>query len=251
MKTRDILANDAHWPWPAPARQWAQRQTWHELLFAHWPIEPDVIAARLPSGLTLDTFDGKAWLGVVPFWMSGVHPRGVPSMPWISRFPEINVRTYVTRDGKPGVYFFSLDAGNPVAVSIARRFFYLPYFNAQFSLTHQGDALHYHNTRTHRGAPSATLDMIYRPIAPIALASPSSIAHWLTERYCLYTSDPRGNLYRGEIRHSQWPLREAEASFNVNTMAAAHGFTLPDIPPLLHYAQRLDVVIWPLERLTS
>jgi len=121
-----FLTDTAHRPWPLPERPWIMTQTWHDLLFAHWPVDKERLRAKLPPGIALDLFDGQAWLGVVPFRMSNVAPRGLPALPWVSAFPELNVRTYVTRDGKPGVYFFSLDAANPLAVQTARTLFHLP-----------------------------------------------------------------------------------------------------------------------------
>jgi uncharacterized protein len=125
-----ILAITDHRPWPMPASPWMMTQTWHDLLFAHWPIDRAALAAKIPAGLELDLFEGQGWLGVVPFHMSNVAPRGVPALPWISAFPELNVRTYVRAGGKAGVYFFSLDAANPVAVGVARTLLNLPYYSA-------------------------------------------------------------------------------------------------------------------------
>ncbi len=223
-------------------------QTWHDLLFAHWPIPPATLAALIPPQLTPDLYDGQAWIGVVPFRMSGVRPRGVAGMPWLSAFPELNVRTYVTAaDGsKPGVYFFSLEAANPVAVSVARRVFRLPYFRARMRLTDHGDHIDYTSTRTHTGAPPAVFAGRYAPTGGVYASTPGALDHWLTERYCLYTVTGGGRVYRGDIHHAQWPLQPAQAEFTVNTMAAAASIDLPDTPPLLHFARRLDVVVWPL-----
>ncbi len=123
-----IVDHVAHRPWPLPEGPWIMTQSWHDLLFAHWPVAADLLRARVPPGLELDLFERQAWLGVIPFHMTNVAPRGVPALPFVSAFPEINVRTYVRVGDKPGVYFFSLDAGNPLAVSVARGMFHLPYF---------------------------------------------------------------------------------------------------------------------------
>ncbi len=244
MRPRELLAVTAHRPWPLPAGPWVMMQTWHDLLFAHWPVAPEVLRPLVPGALPLDTFEGQAWVGVVPFRMSGVRPRGLPSLPWLSAFPELNVRTYVVVDGKPGVAFFSLDAGNPIAVALARALFHLPYFTAAMRLRRDGETIYYTSRRTHRGAPPAELEATYRPIGPVYHARPGTLAHWLTERYCLYTHTPRGTLLRAEIHHPHWPLQPAEADFALQTMARGHGITLPDTPPLLHYAHRLDVLVW-------
>jgi hypothetical protein len=224
-------------------------QRWHDLLFAHWPIDVESMRKLVPAGVEIDTFDGQAWVGVIPFRMSGVRLRFTPAVPWLSAFPELNVRTYVTKGGKAGVYFFSLDAGNPVAVAVARRWFYLPYFNAAMRPDEGSAGIQYSSRRTHRNTPGADFIGRYRPAGEVYRAEGGSLDHWLTERYCLYTNDPRGKLYRGEIHHSPWPLQPAEAEIETNTMALARGIALPQVAPVLHFARRLDVVVWPLQRL--
>jgi uncharacterized protein YqjF (DUF2071 family) len=223
--------------------------TWHDLLFAHWPIPVEAMRRAVPASLALDTFDGLAWVGVVPFRMSGVRPRFVPSLPWLSAFPELNVRTYVTFGGKPGVYFFSLEAANPVAVRAARTFFHLPYFDARMSLHDTNDWIDYKSHRTHRSAPPADFAGRYRPTGPVQHAAPGSIDAWLTERYCLYSQDPRGRLYRSEIHHLRWPLQPAEAEIETDSMTRPPGLARPDVRPILHFARRLEVAAWAIQRL--
>ena len=225
-------------------------QAWNELLFAHWPIHPEILRPLLPSTLPLDTFEGEAWVGVVPFHMSQVHPRSVPSVPWLSQFPELNVRTYVNYQGLPGVYFFSLDASNPVAVTIARTIFRLPYFNAAMRSQRLIDTIDYYSQRTHRGSPAAEFRALYRPIAPVVYAEPGSLEHWFTERYYLYTVAGKNAVYRGDIHHGRWPLQRAELEVISNTMASAQGIPLSDTSPLLHYAGLQEVLIWPLQRIS-
>jgi uncharacterized protein YqjF (DUF2071 family) len=227
------------------------RQTWDRLLFAHWPVPYDALRPLVPAALELERYEGEAWLGVVPFLMRDVRPRLAPAVPWLSAFPELNVRTYVTAGGKPGVYFFSLDAGNPLAVELARRWFHLPYFHARFAVTQTGATMTYRMTRIHRNAPSAKLDATYRPTGLVYSSSSESLDAFLTERYCLYTTDTRGRLMRGEIHHEQWPLQPAEAEFQRNTMAQAAGLTLPAIAPLLHYAHHIEVLVWALARVAG
>lgn len=238
-----------HRPWPLPAQPWVMAQIWHDLLFAHWPIPAGEMAALLPPGLALDTWEGEAWVAVVPFRMSGVRPRFTPALPWLSAFPELNVRTYVRVGKKPGVYFFSLDAANPVAVAVARALYHLPYFRAQMACEAQGDAIRYASRRTHRGALPGEWQGTYAPIGPVYAAAPGSLEAWLTERYCLYSTDRRGRIYRGEIHHAPWPLQKAEAAFERNSVAQAAGIRLPDRPPLLHFARRLDVLAWAIQRI--
>jgi len=244
MRSQTILSLDRHRPWPLPKRPWIMRQEWHELLFAHWPLPADVIRPLLPLGLGLDTYEGQAWVGVVPFRMAGVRPRATVPLPWLSAFPELNVRTYVVAEEKPGVFFFSLDAANPVAVQLARWFFALPYYYARMRCIRREDAVQYTSLRKQADAPEARLAWAYRPTLAPALAAPGSLAHWLTERYCLYSANRRGNLFRGEIHHPPWKLQEAEAERRVNTMAQASGIELPEIAPLLHYSERQEVLVW-------
>ncbi len=238
---------NTHRPYPAPTSPYVMHQRWHDLLFMHWRVPVDVLRARIPRELDIDAFDGEAWLAVVPFRMSGIRPRYLPGVPWLSAFAELNVRTYVTANGKPGVWFFSLDAANPLAVLIARSVFKLPYFNARMrcdAAPNQG--IDYASTRTHRNAPAAELLAHYRPTGPVFEARPGSLEYFLTARYCLYTADANGRVYRGEIEHLSWPLQSATAEVERNSMAAAHGFTLPDEVPHLLFARDLTVQIWPL-----
>jgi len=230
-----------------PTAPWVMTQTWHDLLFAHWPMTVDALAPHIPSPLQLDVFDGRAWVGVVPFRMTNVTPRGVPALPWLSAFPELNVRTYVRLHDKPGVYFFSLDATNPIAVRTARRFFHLPYYDAEMALLHRDDAIHYRSRR--KAGPPAEFVAAYRPIAPTVEPRRGSLEHFLTERYCLYTVDRRGRPARCEVQHPPWPLQAAAAEIEVDTMASAAGLRLPDVPPLLHFSRRQDVLVWPLTRI--
>jgi uncharacterized protein YqjF (DUF2071 family) len=219
-------------------------QTWHDLLFAHWPLPMAAMRPLVPEQLELDTFNRQSWVGVVPFHMSGVRARGTPALPGLSRFPELNVRTYVRYDGKPGVYFFSLDAANLPAVWAARHFFHLPYFYAAMTSRDVQGTIHYDSGR--RGS-AADFCGKYRPTKDVRLREKGSIEHWLTERYCLYTTH-RGQVYRGDIHHQPWPLQDAEAEIKTNTVAASAEISLPATAPLLHFAKRLEVLIWPLRR---
>jgi len=247
MSTTQILQAINHRAYPISTGPWVMSQTWLELLFAHWPLTPEQLRPLIPSVLEIDTFDGEAWVGVVPFRMRNIHPRGLPSVQGLSHFPELNVRTYVTINGRPGVYFFSLDANNPIAVAIARSIFHLPYFNATMRCEKRGERIHYASHRTHRNAPSADYIARYQPIGPVAYSQQKTIAHWLTERYSLYTTF-HNQLYRGEIHHAQWPLQAAELEVEQDTMALSHGIHLPDTAPLLHYSAQQEVLIWPLQR---
>lgn len=219
------------------------QQTWNDLLFAHWPLDPRIMRPLVPSALALDTFNAQCWLAVTPFHMSGIRARCLPRLPGLSAFPELNVRTYVTHGGKPGVYFFSLDAGSRIAAWVARKSYHLPYFHSRMSSVHQDGWIHYHSVR----GPAAEFKGKFRPIAPIQFRNPGTIEHWLTERYCLYTTH-KNSIYRAEIHHQPWPLHNAECEFSVNSMPASAGIQLPTLQPLLHFAERLQVLIWPLQR---
>lgn len=241
-----LLARTEHRPWPLPEGPWVMSQRWLDLLFAHWPVPVNALRDQIPADLAIDTFDGQAWLGVVPFRMEAVRPRGIPSVPGISDFPELNLRTYVRHNDKPGVWFFSLDAGHPLAVRVARSLFHLPYFDARMRCAPAGRYIRYRSQRTHKNAHPAHLQALYAPSGGRFSAAPGSLEHWLTERYCLYTANGRGQLYRGEIHHAPWPLQPAEAEFQLNTLASPLGLKLSDPPATLHFARSLDVVVWPL-----
>ena len=238
------LPSADHRPWPLPRDPWIMAQTWEELLFAHWPVPADAVARLIPRKLPLDTFDGSAWVAVTPLIVTGLRGRGLPPVPGLSTFPEINVRTYVTLGGKPGVFFFSLDAASALAVQAARLSYRLPYYRARFSVEKRGEWILYANSRSDPGAPPADFSAEYGPIGDPAPARPGTFAWWGTERYCLYSVDRRGAIYRAEIHHAPWPLRPAEARIQRNTMTSAAGIKLPDLQPVVHFARRLDVKVW-------
>ena len=241
----------AHRPWPVPDRPWAMFMRWHELMFMHWPVPAEALRPLIPPALSIDTFDGEAWLGVVPFRMSGIRAHFLPPIPGTAAFPELNVRTYVTVGGKPGVWFFSLDATNRLAVRGARLTFHLPYFDADIqthALATRPSWVDYQSMRTHRGAPPAEFDATYGPTGPAYNATPGTLDYFLTERYCLYCADAAGAVYRSDIAHAPWPLQKAEAEVRRLQMTGQIALKLPDVPPLLHYASVLDVVAWIIRR---
>jgi hypothetical protein len=225
------------------------RQTWQDLLFAHWPMPAGALRDRIPAALTLDTVEGEAWLGIVPFRMANVRVRGLPPIPGVATFPELNLRTYVTYDGKPGVWFFSLDAASRLAVRVARLTFHLPYFDARMrAITSPNGHVAYRSQRQHRQSPPCELSTTYAPVGPVYQAREGSLEAWLTARYCLYSADRSGNLYRGDIHHMPWPLQRAEATFERNTLTSLQGLALPDAPPLLHFSRSLDMICWRIRR---
>lgn len=215
----------------------AIHMSWHDSLFAHWPIDAAALRPLIPAQLEVDTFDGQAWIAVVPFRMTGVRHH---LFPFPMAFPELNVRTYVRHKEHRGVWFFSLDAASWLTVRGARLTFGLPYFDAEMSCVVEGDSVAYQSCRSHRGDSEARLKMSYRPVGDVFHAQPGSLEEFLVERYCLF-SKRRGEVLRGDIEHHPWPLQLALAEVEENTMVDGLGLSLPNRPPLLHFAKRLDV----------
>ena len=245
-RQKGTLRATAHRPWPLPAAEsWLMGQTWDELLFAHWAVPVERVREHVPPPLALDTFDGSAWVGITPFRVTGLRLRGTPPPPLLSRFLELNVRTYVTLEDKPGIWFFSLDASSRLAVEGARRGYRLPYFHARMAASRLNGAIRYASERKTRDARKAVFGGRYAPVGKVSPAAPGSLEHFLAERYCLYAVD-RGAVFRADIHHEPWPLQSAEAEIERNTMAPPGIATIGE--PLLHFAARQDVVIWPLER---
>ncbi len=236
------LRSQEHRPWPRPQRPWMMRQEWRDLLFLHVEVSPDSIRDRIPKELELDLFEGKAWLGLVPFDMKGVTLRGCPAPSSLCDFPELNIRTYVLRDGKPGVWFFSLDVPKAHAVWGARTFFHLPYFKAEMAVTHEGDWIRMRHQR-----PDRSLDIRYRGMEEVE-ALPGSFARWSTERYCLYCQSKAGRVYRGEIHHAPWPLQRAEVEMEHEEMFGP--FEIGDRHPETYLSPSIHVVVYPLESLS-
>jgi len=223
-------------------------QNWGKLLFMHWRIDPQLLRPLIPAPLQIDTFDGSAWIGVVPFTMWGIRASFLPAIPGNSAFHELNVRTYVHHRGVPSVWFFSLDAANRLAVWGARAFYHLPYFNAQMSLAQTGNTIRYSSVRKDkRGAPAEfQANWIIGETLPTAL--PGSLDSFLTERYCLDT-EHKGRLYRSRIHHQPWPLQKAELNKLDSSMIESHGLPTPKGDPLLHYCEELSVEIWRLKEI--
>ncbi len=246
----NTLPPSNHRPWPIPTSPWIMSQAWHDLLFAHWPVSVEILQPFVPEPLQIDTYEGQAWIAVVPFRMSSVRLRGMPALPWLSAFPEMNVRTYVRLNGKPGVFFFSLDATNPIAVAAARSWFHLPYFNARMSLKTNSDEILYNSRRKFCGQQKIAFQATYRPIGDTFRAKPGSLECWLTERYCLYAADASVHIYISEIHHAPWPLQSAQCAIETNTMTLPISVSLTSQPALLHFAKRQDVVVWKPKRIT-
>ena len=237
------LAEQAHRPWPVPQRPWLLRQTWHDLLFLHWPVPVGELRPLVPEQLAVEEYGGSGWVAVTPFWMSGIGIREWPRLPVGSQFDELNVRTYVRLGDRPGVWFFSLDAGSRLGVMAARFLYGLPYVYARMQHRRQGEEILYRSERSSRTGFAAR----YGPVGPVAGAQAGTLEHWLTERYCLYVRRGTG-LYRADIHHGPWPLQPARAALERNDMLGANHVAIHDAPALVHFSRKLDVVVWSPER---
>jgi uncharacterized protein YqjF (DUF2071 family) len=223
-------------------------QNWGKLLFMHWRIDEKLLRRLIPSQLEIDTFDGSAWIGVIPFTMWDIRASFLPPIPGTNAFHELNVRTYVYHHGVPSVWFLSLDAANKLAVWGARKFYYLPYFYAQMSLEQTGKTIRYSSSRRNgRGAPAELLAE-WVTGEPLPQASPGSLEFFLTERYCVDT-EHKGKLYRARIHHQPWPLQRVEITSLTSSMIESHGLPTRQDEPLLHYCEKLSVEIWPLRKI--
>jgi len=250
------LVRTSHRPRPLPAGRWAMTQRWNDLLFAHWPVPVSTMAALLPEWLDVDTFQGSAWLGAVPFWLDRIKIRGVPPIPGARSFPDLSLRTYV-RDqytGTPGVYSFSLDASNLLAVAAARYFYHLPYHWSEMKIEQRAEREFAFYSRRRFSSREVIFKARYRGLGPtrrLAEIGPGTIESFMTERSCMFSSDPAGQPIRSNLHYVPWPLEDAEAVIERNDLAAAIGIQLPDIEPVLHYSRRLAVYIWPAEQVRA
>jgi uncharacterized protein len=221
-----------------PEGPWTNAQSWIDLCFLHWRVEETALRALVPDSVELETHDGSVWLGVTPFLLRNFRLRGLPPVPGISTFPEVNVRTYVTRDGKPGIWFFSLDAASRLAVEAAKKLYKLPYHHAQMRYERGEELVQYESAR-----PGAAFSARYRGDGELFQPAVGTLEHFLTDRYCLYTEDG-GRLYRAEIQHAPWDLQRGEARIDLNTMAP---LPLPAGEPHVLFSPRQDVVLWSLD----
>jgi uncharacterized protein len=241
---RRTLEEAGHRPWPLPGNTWFQGQTWCDLLFVHWRVPAEELRRVVPPVLPLHhDAEGSTWLGITPFVVTGLHPRGLPPLPWVSRFAELNVRTYVELDGKPGIYFLSLDAARRAAVIAARKTYRLPYFHARMRAERVGARVDYESERIDSSGPPARFRASY---APCGARTDDETARWLAERYCAYTLGGDGRPLRIDIHHPPWPLQPAEGELEAQGMADQVGIALEG-EPLLHFSARQDTLIWPLK----
>lgn len=220
---RDLLEKTEHRPWPLPEGPWVQKHTWCNILFAHWAVPVEVVRPLVPQKLELDTWAGTARFAITPFCISGARLRGTPAVPFLSTFPEVDVRTYVRLDGKPRVFYFSLEAPNPVLTAAARLVYHMPYVEAEVTSEVEGESIRLRSCRTGRNGMAAEWEASYRPVSKPFEAKPGTLEYFLIERWALYTIDAKRGIRRAEIHRLPWPLQEAQAEIRNNTMAEANG----------------------------
>ena len=224
------------------------RMEWRDVGFCHWPVEPSVVARTLPDGLTVDIKDGQAWLGVIPFEMADIRPRGSP----IGRsFGELNLRTYVTDGETPGVYFYNLDADDRLSVALARRLFELPYYRASMEIRRTAGSVRFRSRRTDDRAPRADFDATYGPADGADIHEPAtrSLESFLVSRYRFYVADDGGTIYYADIDHEPWPLQDGTVEVRENELFDANGFDYPQGDPVVYYSPGIDVTAGRLRRL--
>lgn len=224
-------------------------QSWSNVLFTHWPISAELLRPHIPRSLQIDTFDGTAWLGVVVFVMDGIYLRGLSALSLTPKFAEVNVRTYVQYNGKPGVYFMSLDVGDWASLMIAKRWYHLPYKAAQISLQNEDPTFFCQSQRNGKSNVPIGFQAKYIPLSRVYLSQKEMFDHWLTERYCFFSTDKRGNIYCGEIHHQQWPLQKVEIEIRRNSLFTPFQFDLSEEKTIAHFSKGLDSLFWNIKRL--
>lgn len=220
------------------------KQRWDDVLFLHWPVQPELLRPLLPKGVELDLFEGNAWIGFVFFEVNGLRPRLIPPIPFVNTFPELNVRTYIRRNGKPGVYFLSMDATNKIAIKMARATYSLPYLYADISLKRSATSVSLSSIRKERDFPRESLQVKYKPTGENIPNEEGSLTHWLVERYCLW-SVIGDELCRTDIHHPKWVVEAVEVELATNTMAQFLPREIFSIPPIAHYSLSKTALFWP------
>lgn len=238
-----------HRPWPIITENWIMRQSWSNVLFTHWPISAELLRPHIPRSLKIDTFDGTAWLGVVVFGMEGIYLRGLSALSVTPKFAEVNVRTYVQWKGKPGVYFLSLDVGDLASLMIARRWYRLPYKAARISSHNESQTFSCQSQRKGQAKFPIGFQAEYIPLSEVYFSKKEMFDHWLTERYCFFSADKRGNIYCGEIHHQPWPLQKVEIEICRNSLFTPFQFDLSEEKVIAHFSKGLDSLFWNIKRL--
>lgn len=239
-----MLAELDHRPWALPNRPWVWAMKWLDSLFIHWPVDIESLRRHVPAALEIDTFDGQAWVTILPFQMAGSRLRYTPPLPWLSNFLELNVRTYVKADGKGGVWVLSVEVSNPVVVHGTRFFYDMPFYQANMSLKEIDTAMHYGSQRLYHDGLPAEFSATCQPSGAIIYAEKGSLDHWLTERYCAYATNRKGEVLRSEIHHAQWSLQPVEVEIQTNTLLDALDLNVSPTAPRFHYSPGVEVVAW-------
>lgn len=254
-----LLYSVEHRPWLPPDGQWLLSQSWNDVLFAHFAMDPPTLRRLVPRELTLDLYDGIAWLTILPFYTSHLRPSGIPPLPGLSYFPQLILRTYVTMENKPGFYYFSVDTSNLSAVWLARIFFRMQYWHSSLQISgatvrarNSADREIYFRAKRLHGPKAlegpVKFEVAYAPEGEAARARPRSLDEFLAERYCLYTEN-RGRFYRIEVHHQPWPLLRASVEIRENTLAAPLGLALPAKPDLCHFSRTVKMLAWAPEKI--
>jgi uncharacterized protein len=235
-----------HRLWPLPRLPWVMKQTWENVLFVHYPVKIETLRKLVPEKLPLDTFNDCGWVVIVAVHISNIRLRGLPPIPGTTNFSQVNVRTYVTLDGKPGVYFFSLDAHNWLAVKAAKVVGNLPYKYAEVAIDSSDSNIHCECRRKTDIHANWVGD--FKPIAEPIHPVKESFDEWMAERYCLYTFNKKGKTLRSDILHRPWLLQEVQAEIYENTLLSSLNIQPDSHSPIFHYAKQQDVRFWPLVR---
>lgn len=234
-----------HRPFPLPDKKWLMTQTWENLLFCHWPVEYDVIRQHVPAELELDTYEGRCWIGIIPFQVNKMRLRKMPPVPYLRTYLELNVRTYVSYKGVPGVYFFTLDADKSLAVLGGKVGALLPYREAKIKMTKKRGFVHFESDACGPDWMKGKLKLHYQPVSRAYSPSADSLEYWLFERYCFFTIGKK-NIYRGDIHHTRWKIEQA------NVLMEEVPSYLNDIathPPVCHYSHKKQAFMWMLSKL--
>ncbi|MBS4202106.1 DUF2071 domain-containing protein [Bacillus sp. FJAT-49732] len=244
-----VLQETNHRPYPIPSKKWIMRQKWSNVFFMHWPIQPELLQPYIPSSIEVDTYDGFAWLGVIIFNIDGIYLRGFPPVSFRPAFPEINLRTYVKCDNKPGIYFLSLDVDDWTSYTLAKRWLNVPYHPAKISIQKNVDTFHYESLRMGSSNTPIVCKGSFTPQSNIFHPNSDTIDHWLSERYCFFSNDQRSNMYCLDIHHHPWPLQKADAVIKKNDLFKPFSFHLEDEKPILHFSQGVEALIWNIKKL--
>lgn len=231
-----------------PKLPWVMKQTWQDLLFAHYPVKLEVLQQVVPSVFQLEQYNGTAWIGVVPFRVQNHRVRFLPPMPGINRFLQLNVRTYVTINGKRGVYFLSIDMNHLIARQLAKSLFYMPTQTATINMSHNECGIYFNSKTVEKGHPE--FECQYTPIGQPFYARKETFEAWLVERYSMYSLNRRGEVVRCDILHDYWPLQYVDVEINNNSIFQNRGIQVASKDPILHYAKRMEAYLWPVARVT-